>query len=287
MTRRAFAEQLAPAYAALPDVAALFAGGSTARGHADRFSDLEIGVVWVRGPTDPERAEAIVTAGGDLVQLYPAEDFGLGPVWADAWKIGRLDDAPLTGVEVDMHHFLTEDVERVLRAVLDEFDPDLLKQSLVGAIATCIPLHGEELLERWRQRAADYPDGLRAAVVRANAQIEGLWRLDAFAERENPVAGYSVLTAAHERLLLTLLGLNSKYFSGFKSLEAVAGELELAPRDLLGRIRASYPLRPGASKEELAALVEETYDLIERHVPEVDVRRLRAFLRYERPLWDE
>jgi hypothetical protein len=29
------------------------------------------------------------------------------------------------------------------------------------------------------------------------------------------------------------------------------------------------------------------FDLVEAHVPEIDVRRLRAFLRYERPLWDE
>ena len=139
----------------------------------------------------------------------------------------------------------------------------------------------------WRERAATYPDGLRIAVVQANAQIEGLWRVDAFAERNNPVAGYAVLTATHERLLYTLLGLNRTYWSGVKSLDAIASGLELAPTKLVERIRASYPLRAGESKQTLAALVEETYDLIEAHLPEIDVRRLRAFLRYERPLWEE
>jgi hypothetical protein len=81
--------------------------------------------------------------------------------------------------------------------------------------------------------------------------------------------------------------LNRVYYSGVKSLDAVGRDLEIAPRDLLERIRASYPLRAGESKQTLMTLVEETYDLIEEHVPEVDVRRLRAFLRYERPLWDE
>jgi hypothetical protein len=287
VTRRAFAEQLAPAYAANPNVVGLFAGGSTARGHADRYSDLEVGVIWDRPPTDPERANAIVAAEGDLVHLYPAEEYGLGPVWTDAWKIGRLDGAPLTGVEVDMHHFLVERIEQVLADVLNDFDPDLEKQSLIGAIATCIPLHGGDHLEGWRRRAAVYPEGLRVAVVGANAQIEGLWRLDAFAGRDNPVAGYAVLTNAQEKLLRTLLGLNRTYYSGVKSLEAVTAGLELAPPDLPDRIRASYPLRPGESKEILTALVEDMYDLIETHVPEIDVRRLRAFLRYERPLWDE
>jgi hypothetical protein len=287
VTRRTFAEALAPAYAANAHVVALFAGGSTARGHADRYSDLEVGVLWDRPPTDAERADAIVAADGDLVRLYPAEEYGLGPVWADAWKIGRLDGAPLTGVEVDMHHFLVERVEQVLGDVLDHFDPDLEKQSLIGAIATGIPLHGGDLLEGWRRRAAVYPEGLRVAVVGANAQIEGLWRLDAFAARDNPVAGYAVLTSAHEQLLRTLLGLNHTYYSGVKSLDAVVAGLELAPPDLPGRIRASYPLRPRESKEIVTALVEDMFDLVEAHVPEIDVRRLRAFLRYERPLWDE
>jgi hypothetical protein len=288
VTRRAFAEQLAPAYATNPRVVAVFAGGSTARGHADRYSDLEIGVAWSEPPTDPERADAVVAAGGDLVRLYPGEEYGgLGQVWADAWKIGRLDGAPLTGVEVDMHHFLAANVERVIADVVERFDPDLDKQSLVGAIVTGIPLHGEQQLGAWQQRAEVYPDGLRLAIVQANAQIEGLWRLDAFAERDNPVAGYAVLGAAHEQLLRTLLGLNRTYYSGFKSLDAVAGDLALAPRHLVERIRESYPLRPAETKEILAALVEETYDLIEAELPEIDVRRLRAFLRYERPLWDE
>lgn len=287
MTRRTFAEQLAPAYAANAHVVALFAGGSTARGNADRFSDLEIGVIWSEPPTETERADAIVAAGGDLVRLYSVEDYGLGPVWADAWKVGRLDDAPLTGVEVDMHHFLAANVEQVFGAVLEGCDPNLDKQSLVGAIATGIPLHGHDRFDAWQQRAAVYPDGLRIAVVQTNAQIEGLWRLDAFAARANPVAGYAVLTAAHERLLQTLLGLNRTYYSGVKALDAIAYGLELAPRDLVERIRASYPLRAGESKQTVAALVEDTYDLIERHLPEIDVRRLRAFLRYERPLWEE
>ena len=185
-----------------------------------------------------------------------------------------------------MHHFLREGIENVLADVLEKFDPDNDKQSLVGAILTGVPLHGRDLLAEWQRRAAGYPEELRAAVVRAHAQIEGLWRLDAFAERVNPVAGYAVLTAAHEQLLHTLLGLNRVYYSGLKSLEAVVGELELAPADLLERIRASYPLWQEASRETLTRLVEETYDLIEKHLPGIDVAQLREFLRYERPLWD-
>ena len=214
--------------------------------------------------------------------LYPVE----GGVWSDAWKIGRRDDVPFTGIEVDMSHYLVEAVEAILADVVDGCDPDPLKQLGVGGILHAIPLHGSELVERWQERAARYPDGLRLAVVRAHAQIEGLWRLDAYAARGNPVVGHQVLAAAHEDLLHTLLGLNRVYYSGFKSLEPVVAELAIAPADLLERIRASYPLAAGTSRTTLTALVEETHDLVEEHLPEIDVERLREILRYERPLWD-
>ena len=280
--RRAFAEEIAGAYAGDRRVAAVVIGGSAGRGHADRFSDIELSVVWTEAPSEADRSDAISASGGDLVCLYPIED----GVWSDAWKIGRRDGVPFTGVEVDMSHSLVETVEQTLRDVLDGSDPDPEKQLAVGGILRAIPLYGRVLVEGWQERAAHYPDGLRLAVVRAHAQIEGLWRLDAYVARDNPVAGYQVLTAAHEELLHVLLGLSRTYYSGFKSLEAVAGGLRIAPHDLLERMRASYPLEAGRSKALLTALVEETHDLIEHQLPEIDVERLREILRYERPLWD-
>ena len=265
---------------------AVILGGSAARGHADRFSDLELFVVRTEPPTNADRGGAIAAAGGDLVWLHPVEDDVPGPVWCDVWKIGRRGDEAFTGIEVDMHHVLAKTVEQTLRDVVEEFDTDVRKHTFVGGLLHAIPLHGEAIIESWQKRASMYPDQLRVAVVRAHAQIEGLWRLDAFCARSNPVAGYNVLTGAHEELLHVLLGLNRVYYSGFKSLEAVAPDLLVAPRDLLERVRASYPLRPGASRQILTGLVEDTHDLIEEHLPEVDTDRLRTILRYERPLWD-
>jgi hypothetical protein len=280
--RRTFAEDAIGAYAGDPRVAAVLLGGSAARGHADGYSDIELFVVWTESPTEADRAAAISAAGGDPVLLYPLED----GVWSDAWKIGRRGGVALTGIEVDMSHLLLETVESVLRDVVDDFDPDPAKQLAVGGILHSIPLHGSALVDSWQGRAEHYPDELRVAVVRAHAQIEGLWRLDAFAARDNPVAGYAVLTSAIESLLHTLLGLNRVYYSGFKSLTAVASELPMAPPELVDRIRASFPLKLNRSKAVVTALVEETHDLVENQLPEIDVKRLREILRYERPVWD-
>ena len=175
---------------------------------------------------------------------------------------------------------------QILRDVVDECDPDPVKQLGVGGILHAIPLHGSALVERWQERAARYPDGLRLAVVRAHAQIEGLWRLDAYAARDNPVAGYQVLTAAHEDLLHVLLGLNRTYYSGFKSLDAVVRDLRIAPHESPRANSRLIPAGGGSKPAMLTALVEETHDLVEEHLPQIDVERLREILRYDRPLWE-
>ena len=287
LLRRDFAVRAAPAYASNPSVVAVVLGGSAAKGHADRFSDLELFAVWARPPTDAERRSAIEIAGGDIVRLYEAEEDETGVVWSDAWKIGRCGDVPFTGVEVDMHHFLAEDVERTLADVVDTSDPNLAKQNVVGGLLDAVPLYGDAIVEAWQARASTYPDELRIAVLRAHAPIEGLWQLDAFAVRGNPIGGHALLTHLHEQILHTLLALNRRYYTGFRSLTAVATPLRIAPPDLVRRIQRAYPLVFGATNQAVANLVEETYDLIEEHVPELPVDRWRRFLRYERPLWGD
>jgi len=43
----------------------------------------------------------------------------------------------------------------------------------------------------------------------------------------------------------------------------------------------------GSAAHELARLVEEVYDLVVLHAPEVDVERLRTIFCWERPVWQQ
>jgi hypothetical protein len=282
--RRDHAIRIAATYAASPKVAAVVLGGSTARGDADRFSDLEIGVFWLDAPTDDERSAAIERTQGDLEQLYPYDP--VERAWFDDWKVGRRGGVPKTGISVDMVHVTTATVDWALEAALERHDPADAIQVLLAVLVDGVPLHGDDLLGRWRAAAAGYPPGLARAVVAAHAQIDHFWRLEAFRARENPVLAYRAVVDVHERLLRTLLAVNRIYFFGVKSLDAVGAGLDVAPPDLLGRIRRAYRGDLTEAERVLAALVEETYDIVERHVPGVDVERLRAVFRYRRPLWD-
>ncbi len=282
--RRAIAHRLAPLYAALPGVAAFVLGGSAARGNADRFSDIELSVLWHEPPTDEQRRELIEQAGGDLERLYPFE--AAEGVWTDDWKLGRRDDVPKTGISIDMQHYTLCFLEQTIHKTIDQFDPAPFNQGLIAGVVFGTPLHGSQWIEQWRRLVTPYPPELGVAVVNANAQCDHVWRFEMLRHRQNPILAYSMIVGRHERLLHTLLGLNRVYFFGFKWLGQVCAALPIAPPELLRRSRACYAGDVATAERILGELIEQTYDLIERHMPQIDVARLRRIFRYRRPLWD-
>jgi hypothetical protein len=58
------AQTIAALYTADPRVRAVLVGGSVARGCADRYSDVEIGLFWEAFPTDEEFRAAMERARG-------------------------------------------------------------------------------------------------------------------------------------------------------------------------------------------------------------------------------
>src|SRR6478609_11287661 len=97
--------RIGAAYAANPKARVVQVAGSTGRGSADRYSDLEIDVYWSAPPTDAERQAAVAGAGGTLLELYPYEE----DEWAEEISVG--------GFHVGTSTFLVETMERYLQMV--------------------------------------------------------------------------------------------------------------------------------------------------------------------------
>jgi hypothetical protein len=283
--RQDLARQIAPAYAADPKVAAVVVGGSSARGHADRYSDIEIGVFWHEAPTDEERRAAVERAGGELIRLYPYDP--AEQVWCDDYTMGRrAPDLPGSGVLIELVSYTTAFMEMVLADVLERYDTSDLKQSLIAGVCSGIALHGSGVIERWQEAARRYPEELAVRMVNAHALIDHYWRVEAMRERNNPGYVYRNFTEVEQKLLHVLLGLNRVYYFGAKWLDQIVEPLRIAPPDLAARLRRVYQVDPAEGGRQLAALVEETYDLVERQLPAVDVARLRRVFRYRRPAWE-
>jgi hypothetical protein len=104
-------------------------------------------------------------------------------------------------------------------------------------------------------------------------------------ERDNPLLLAREFVRIGSQVLNVLHALNGRYCgrpSAFKRLDALEHELPVAPRDLAARLRSVFTLPAPEGAEALRSLVEETYDLVEVHLPEVDVDRLRALFRSDR-----
>lgn len=282
------ARKIADAYAANPRVAAVILTGSAARGHADGFSDVELLVCWGADPEERERAAAIERAAGDLHRLYPFENGW----WEDTFFAGRADlHAEKSGVLIEVVNTRVEQVERIVSDVVQKFDADSGKLSLLAGIADGVALRGEERVARWQRRVSRFPDELVVAVVKRYAQIDHFWRWRMYVERGSNLMGlHAHFAGVQERLLHVLLAVNRVYFFGFKWLDVVLARLAISPPDFAARFKRIHALPPSEAAAEVASLVHETYDLVERHVPSLEagfVDRLRAVFDYERPVWRE
>jgi hypothetical protein len=266
------------AYAADPKARVVMVAGSTGRGTADRYSDLEIDVYWDEPPTDDERRAAIDRAGGRLLTLFDYEE--------DEWS----EEISFGGFKVGTSTFLVETMERYLTEVIDEFRTYPLPQMRLSSLLHSQTLVGEDLVDRWRAKAAVYPIQLAHAVVAENLDF-GLiaYAGDMFAARGDAIVLYDAFVQAERRILGALLGLNGIYLPEptFKSMDELIGRMRLVPPDLGTRLKRPFRLPFDDGLRELRDLIEETFGLVETQLPDFDTAPYRETLhKARRGAWD-
>ena len=238
--------------------------GSGARGDADRYSDLDL----IMYADEVPPAEAALAAQREL---------GAGPavVLLAHGPNGFLDQFPLDGVQCQVGVIPAADVDDELDGLLVEHEG---LDTPVGKIATGllegIPLHGEELLGRWRARVADYPQGLREAMVKHWWRFFPLWYHEqALASRDAGLWRQEELVNAAYALVGTLAGVNRLYFARFefKRQRAFLEKLSVAPARFADRLESLFALPPADAIAELGALVLETQAIVQRELPGIDV----------------
>lgn len=275
--RMALGKRIGMAYAADPKARVVMIAGSTGRGAADRFSDLEIDVYWSEPPTDDERRAAIDRAGGKLHILYDYEE----DEWSEEILFGDFKVATST--------FLVETMERYLIQAIDEFSTDELAQMRLSSVLLSQTLVGEDLVARWQAKAASYPAGLTRAMVQENLEFGYFaYGADMFAARDDLVALHDIYVVEARRILSVLLGLNRIYLATpkFKAMDELIAGMEIAPSNLATRLKSVFHLSPLDGVLALRTLMEETITLVETHLPDLDTAPYRATLSRPRGAWD-
>ena len=276
--RLKIAQQVAPVIATNPRVQAIMLAGSTSRGRADRYSDIEIGVFWSGPPSDEERMAHIEPAGGVFWELdpYNPED----KIWMEEWGLG--------GLKMDVRNLTVEDMERILNDVIDHYDTSEFKQATISAVQYAIPLYNTLLLERWKTKLASYPEELGRAMVAEHLLLyEWCWQVEQLSWREDWPLVYSSLSEASRQMLAILMGLNHIYHPGLKWLNHLIGEMQIAPPDLATRLKGIFFVEPLTAIQETRKLVLDVYDLVDKHMPTVDTQEARKLFLRQRRLFEQ
>jgi len=275
--RFALARRIGQAYTANPKAMVVMVAGSTGRGTADCYSDLEIDVYWSEPPTDEERRTAAVGSGGTLLELFDYED--------DEWS----EEISVGGFHVGTSTFLVETMERYLTEVIDKFSMAPLPQMRLYSLQHAIPLVGTDLVELWRSKAAAYPTELTHAMLRKNLVFRGFgYAEEMLAARNDVLLLYDIFCQVEQQILSALLGLNRIYLPnpGFKSMDELIAEMQITPPDLSVRLKQAFRLPPTEGVQLLHGVIQDVFALVETWLPEFDATPYREKVQQRRGVWE-
>ena len=271
------ARSAAGVYARNPKVAAVVAAGSVGAGIDDEWSDLELDVYWLAAPTDADRRDPIALLDGAIEQFWaysPDEE-----EWGEEYRVG--------GLGVGISSFLVESAERLLERVGVEGDASTNAQVRVAAIASCVALHGDAIVEAWRPRAERYPDSLRERMVQRYLtpdRIDGWHLRDALVYRRDLLALHDVLGRGGRSVLGALHGLNRVLLSNprMKWERHLLGRFAIAPPRLATRFEKVWTGDLRGRVLALHSLLTDTVDLAEAQLA-LDLSDMRRAIEHTRP----
>ena len=241
--------------------------GSTATGEADCYFDVDLIVYCGELPTE-ERIGAVVerVGGVDRKLIYPRTQDEHG----ESFELG--------GIQCQLAFVTVRCAEGELERVLAGEELESPLQKAVDGILEGIPLHGADLIRSWCERAADYPDSLRRAMIERHWRVFPLWYVERqVATRDALLWREQILVDAAFDLLAVLAALNRLYFTRFqlKRMRKLVGRMSLAPPDLADRLEGLFELDGEEAACALEQLVEETQALVAAELPDLELRLRR------------
>jgi hypothetical protein len=275
--RFALAKQIAAAYAQNPNAQVVMIAGSVGRGRADRYSDIEVDVYYTEPPTEAERIAAVKSCGGLVEKLDQDED-----EWEEQMLIGGFHAASST--------FLITTMERYLREVVDECQIAPLAQVRLYSLQHAVTIKGEAQVERWRAKAAAYPDGLVRAMLEAYLRFDGFgYAEEMLAARADLILLYDIFVRIERQILGALLGLNRLYLptpEHLKWMDEMIEAMSYKPDHLSARLKQAFRLEPDQGVTLLKEVIADIFNLVDRHAPDFETQPYRARLEKRRPVWD-
>ncbi len=271
----AIAADVAAAYVDTTGPRAVLLTGSAAEGVSDYHSDLDLIAYYDRLPIEDQLEAARDSLQAIDVRVSPGRE-------------ALLEEYALRGIECQVAHITISSWERNMASVLEECTPATNAQKAINGLLDGHSLHGDDLIQGWKDRAAAYPDGLAMATVEHYLQFFPLWlAAERWESRDATIFYHQMLVETSLNLLGVLAGLNRLYYSTFqfKRLHQFVGKMRLAPERLADRLDTLFALDPVDAGTALERLVGETVTLVEAHMPTVDTTHARRHIGVRHRPW--
>lgn len=259
--RREIARRAVDKLAARTQLRASLLAGSAAQGTSDEHSDVDLLNYYQALPDHKTFDAAMRELGAEPVGELPPPDSESFAAYY------RMD-----GIQVQTGGELIASIEARLDRIAAG-DVDWISAKVATGLLDGIPLHGDELVRGWQDRAR-YPESLRRREVEANLGFFAIWALDEhLAARDAELFRRQMLLDGAFRVLAVLSAVNRLYFTTFqfKRAHAHAERMAVRPERLAERLDTIANSPPSSAAQELKKLVEETKALVKAELPEVDV----------------
>jgi predicted nucleotidyltransferase len=266
------------AYMANPKTKAVMLTGSVAEGLCDEYSDCDVMLYYDELPSEEELSLARQqNLGAELIEILgDRQDGAFGETFT------------INGVECQFAHTAIALWEKEMASILEEFNvPSPIMKMLYG-ISIGIPLYGNTLIEQWKAKVADYPDGLAQMMVEKHLQFFAVWGMqEKLARRDTTLWYYQILVESVQNLLGVLSGLNRLYYSTFqfKRMSRFIEQMRIAPENLADRLEGLFHQPSSVAVLQIEALVRDTIGLVENHMPQVSTASVKRKLGWRQQPW--
>ena len=205
-------------------------------------------------------------------------------------KQAWLEQFYMYGMKVEAGHWARDTMNNIVVDVVERYNVSqnrLLfeKQAIASHLQHAIILYGENTIKHWQTQLSPYPKELAVAMVKTHLKFRPFDGQKILAERLEIPMLYENNCAIVRWLLNLLFGLNRIYHPGFKWTRYWVETMNIKPPAFFARLERVFQSDAASGTYELRQLSEETFDLVEEHLPQVDLKQQRETFHRLYPKW--
>jgi len=252
------------------DIRAAAVTGSIAKGYGDDNSDIDTIVILNKNMAQDEFDKIIEdakTSGGDFYHGSPEEGFAVYYY--------------IDGVRCDFGFGHYSETETLINEMLEKPEVDPVKHLMISGLIDGYILKDSNWLAPLIKKAEDgYSKELQILLVSHFKKFHPEWAIEKMTiGRGDILYYYESLVEMIGNIIGILCGLNKFYHPGkLKGVEHTIKKMQIKPKDFIKRYNFILSAEKYEAIKELFLVVKETFDLIDKHLPDVSTKRSREIL---------